>query len=147
MTRTAAACLALLLPTLSLADGPATSPAPVPVRVRILRGARQAPPAFDPKLADLRSQLSKLSYVRWEQVSEQTVDMSDRKPHTVQLPNGDEVTLVVEAVKPRTITVEVALSRRRTRSRLTIGRGQRIVHQVTAERDGVAYFVTVHGMP
>jgi hypothetical protein len=32
-------------------------------------------------------------------------------------------------------------------SRLTIEKGKRIVHQVTSEKGGVAYFVTLHAWP
>jgi hypothetical protein len=41
----------------------------------------------------------------------------------------------------------VALAQRNTQSRLTIEKGQRIVHQVSSEKSGVAYFVTVHASP
>ena len=42
------------------------------------------------------------------------------------------------------LTFEVSLASRNTQSRLTVEKGQRIVHQVTGEKDGAAYFLTVH---
>jgi hypothetical protein len=53
----------------------------------------------------------------------------------------------VQEVRGDTVTVEVALAQRNAMSRLTIEKGQRIVHQVTGEKAGVAYFVTVMAWP
>ena len=140
MKRLTATLLALLLaPTLALAD--------VPVRVRILKGARQGPALLDPKLEDLKKQLGKLVYQRWEQVSEQRLSMAEKKTQFVALPDGDLVGLTVQEVRGDTVTVEVALAQRNAMSRLTIEKGQRIVHQVTGEKAGVAYFVTVTAWP
>ena len=141
MTRLAAACLALLLlPTLALAED-------VPVRVRVLKGSRAAPAKVDPKLADLKKQLGKLAYVQWDQVNEQQLTMTSQKTVFVDLPGGEHVGLTLQEVRGQTVTFEVALAQRNTMSRLTIEKNQRIVHQVSGEKGGVAYFVTVHAWP
>jgi hypothetical protein len=154
MIRIAVTTLALLLlPSFTTAIAPPEPPAPpaaaapVPVRVRVLKGSRQGPASLDPKLAPLKQQLSKLAYQRWEQLSELAFEMTPRKTEFVALPYGDHVALTVQDVGPKTVTVEVALAQRNTQSRLTIERGQRIVHQVSGEKNGVAYFVSVHVSP
>lgn len=140
MTRLAAACLALLLlPAIAAAD--------VPVRVRVLKGSRQGPAQVDAKLGDLKKQLGKLAYVKWEQVNEQRLTMADKKTQFIDLPGGEHVGLTLQEVRGETVTFEVALAQRNTMSRLTIEKGQRIVHQVSGEKAGVAYFVTVHAWP
>jgi len=140
MNRLAAACLALLLlPGLAAAD--------VPVRVRIIQGSRQGPARVDPRLTDLQKQLGKLAYLKWEQLDEQRLVMAERKTQFVKLPDGNQLALTVQEVRGDTVTVEVALAQRNTVSRLTIDKEKRIVHQVTGEKDGVAYFVTVHAWP
>jgi hypothetical protein len=141
MRRLVATCLALLLlPALVHAVGD------VPVRVRILKGSRQAPADLDPRLEDVKKQLGKLSYTRWEQVADHRLTMADKKTQFVDLPDGEHVALTLQEVRGDTVTFEVALARNTT-SRLTITKGQRIVHQVTREKGGVAYFVTVHAWP
>lgn len=156
MIRLAAATLALLLPALSIAADPATPPAdapevqaaaPVPVRVRVIKGSRQGPASLPPTMAPLKQQLSKLAYQRWEQLSERDFAMTVRKTEFVELPNGDHVALTVQETSGKNVTIEVALAQRNTQSRLTIEKGQRIVHQVSGEKSGVAYFVTVHVAP
>jgi hypothetical protein len=160
MTRIAVATLTLLLaaplavtaaepgPTPS-APAPAAAPAvaPVPVRVRVIKGSRQGPPWLDPRMAPLKQQLSKLAYQRWEQLSERTFEMTLGKTEFADLPDGEHVALTVQDTNGKTVTVEVALAQRNTQSRLTIERGQRILHQVTGEKKGVAYFVTVQAWP
>jgi hypothetical protein len=154
MIRLAAATLTLLLPALALAEpaAPATPPAeavqaPVLVRVRVIKGSRQGPASLPPSMAPLKQQLSKLAYQRWEQLSERDYSMAVKKTEFVQLPNGDHVALTVQEADGKYVTVEVALAQRNTQSRLTIEKGQRIVHQVSGEKGGVAYFVTVHVAP
>jgi hypothetical protein len=141
MIRLAAACLALLLLL------PAVAAADVPVRVRILKGDRKGPAKVDPKLDDLKKQLGKLAYQKWDQVKEQALTMADLKTQFVALPDGEHVALTLQEVRGDTVTFEVALAQRNTMSRLTIEKGQRIVHQVTGEKGGVAYFVTLHAWP
>ena len=75
MTRLAAATLTLLLPALAVAEpaAPAAPPAeaaqaPVPVRVRVIKGSRQGPASLPASMAPLKQQLSKLAYQRWEQL-------------------------------------------------------------------------------
>lgn len=141
MNRLAAILLALaLVPTPAAAEE-------VPVRVRVLKGARQGPAKVDARLNDLKKQLGKLSYQRWDQVSDQRLTMADKKTQYVDLPTGDHVGLTLQDVRGETVTFEVALAQRNTMSRLTIDKVQRIVHQVSGEKDGVAYFVTVHAWP
>jgi len=159
MTRIAVATLSLLLlPSLGAAAPPEpaavapaaatqAAPAPVPVRVRILKGSRQGPASLDPKLAPMKQQLSKLAYLRWEQLSERDYQMVLKKTEFTDLPSGEHVALTVEATNGRNVTIEVALAQRNTQSRLTIEKGQRIVHQVSGEKGGVAYFVSVHAWP
>lgn len=156
LIRLAAATLALLLPALSIAADPATPPAttatpgdsaPMPVRVRVIKGSRQGPAALPPTMAPLKQQLSKLAYQRWEQLSERNFTMTVGKTEFVDLPNGDHVAVTVQETSGKNVTIEVALAQRNTQSRLTIEKGQRIIHQVSGEKGGVAYFVTVHVAP
>jgi hypothetical protein len=137
----AALLLALLLvPSAALADT-------VPVRVRVLKGSRQGPPRVDPRLEDLKKQLGKLAYLAWDQVSEQRLDMAEKKTQFVDLPGGDHAALTLQEVRGNTVTVEVALAQRNTMTRLTIEKGQRILHQVTGEKGGVAHFIAVLAWP
>jgi hypothetical protein len=131
----------------AMAAAQAQQPAPVPVRVRIIKGSRKGPASIDPKLAPLKQQLSKLAYQRWEQVSERSYEMAIKKTEFTDLPDGQHLALTVEEAGGRTVTIEVALAQRNTQSRLTIEKGQRILHQVTGEKGGEAYFVTVHAWP
>jgi hypothetical protein len=115
----------------------------IPIRVRIIQGSRKGTAHVDPKLADLKKQLSKLAYVKWEQVKEEQLTMVDKKTQFVELPSGEHVGLTLQEVRGETVTFEVALAQRNTVSRLTVEKAQRIVHQVSSEKGGVAYFVTV----
>jgi len=150
-----AVALTLLLPALAVAAEPAAPSsaeqaavqAPVPVRVRVIKGSRQGPASLPPAMAPLKQQLSKLAYQRWEQLSEKNLTMTVKKTEFVELPNGEHVALTVQEANGKNVTVEVALAQRNTQSRLTIEKGQRIVHQVSGEKSGVAYFVTVHVAP
>ncbi len=130
-----------------LAAAPAAAQGPVPVRVRVIKGSRQGPPSMDPKLGDLRRQLSPLAYVRWEQVHEQRYELAEGKPAFVDLPGGDSVGVTLQERHGQTVTIEVALVSLNTQSRLTVEKGQRIVHQVTPEKDGAAVFLTVMAWP
>jgi hypothetical protein len=147
--------LLLLPPLLPRADAvapPTPAPAapvtaadaPIPVRVRIIKGSRQGPASLDPALAPLKQQLSKLAYLRWEQVSERAFEMTVKRTEFMPLPYGEHVALTLQDANGKNVTIEVALAQRNTQSRLTIEREQRIVHQVSGEKNGVAYFVTVH---
>jgi hypothetical protein len=143
-------------------QGPATPPArpiapappatatgadAVPLRVRVLRGARKGPARLDPQLVDLKKQLGKLAYQTWDQVKVTELSMADRKTQYVELPGGHHVGLTLQDVRGEIVTLEVALTQRNTMSRLTVAKGQRIVHQVTGEKDGVAYYVTLMAWP
>jgi len=141
-TRTLAlvALAALALPAL------AADPT-IPVRVRILKGSRQGPAAVDPRLADLGAQLGKTAYLRWDQVSEQRHDFAFKKPVDVPLPGGGVLQLTLEDARKETVTFQVKVPASHTSSRLTISKDQRIVHQVTDEKGGEAYFATVRPWP
>lgn len=127
------------LPTFALAD--------VPVHVRVIKGSRKGPAKVDPRLENLRRQLSPLAYVRWEQTAEQVVTLAKGKTEFVTLPDGDHVGLTLQDQRGQTVTLEVALASRNVQSRLTVEKGQRIVHQVSGERGGSAFFLTVLAWP
>jgi hypothetical protein len=138
----AAAALLVLVPVLV----PAAA-AEVPANVRVIRGSRKGPAHVDPKLDDLRRQLSPLAYQRWEQVRVEKLDFARGKTRFVELPGGDSVGLTLEERRGEVVTFEVSLTSRNTQSRLTVEKGQRIVHQVTPEKGGEAVFVTVQAWP
>ncbi|HET7825550.1 MAG TPA: hypothetical protein VFK90_09450 [Anaeromyxobacter sp.] len=140
---------AAFVAAVAILAGAAPSPAraEVPVRVRVIKGSRQGPANVDPKLADLKHQLSPLAYVRWEQVAEQHYELDRGKPAFVDLPSGDTDGVTLQERHGDTVTIEVALASRNTQSRLTVEKGQRIVHQVTAEKGGSAFFLTVMAWP
>jgi hypothetical protein len=146
LERIARTAPALLLAAAVVA-APGVAAAQVPVRVRVLEGSLRGPAKFDPRLEDLRRQLSPLAYVRWEQQDDRRISMTAGKTEWIQLPNGDQVGLTLLEVRKDTVSFEVALSAQNTQSRLSVERGQRIVHQVTRERDGAALFVSVHAWP
>ena len=144
MTRTFAAAAVLAV---SLGAAPIVARAEVPVAIRIIKGSRQGPPSFDPRLEDLRRQLSPLAYVRWEQVLEEHRDLSRGKTEFVQIPGGEQIGVSLVERRGDTVTIEVAITSRNTQTRLTVEKGQRIVHQVTGEKSGAAYFLTVRALP
>jgi hypothetical protein len=130
----------------------ASAPAPalaatIPVRVRIIKGSRQGPPSVDPRLSDLRGQLGRLAYQRWEQVGEQRSEMEFDKPVSVALPGGAQLELTLVDARKDPVTFRVRVPAQRTHSRLTISKDQRIVHQVMDEKGGEAYFATVRPWP
>jgi hypothetical protein len=139
--------IALALAAASLAVLPVHVRAEVPVRVRVIKGSRQGPAGVDGRLEDLRRQLSAIAYVRWEQVDEKRFELNRGKSAWVTLPNGDDVAITLQERRGETVTIEVALAARNTQSRLTIEKGQRIVHQVSAEKGGSAFFLTVAAWP
>jgi hypothetical protein len=122
---------------------PAPARAEVPVVIRVIQGSRQGPAKVDSRLDDLRRQLSALAYVRWDQTSEERLDLRTGKTEFVRIPNGEQVGVTLVERRGDTITIEVAITSRNTQSRLTVEKGQRIVHQVTGEKNGTAYFLTV----
>src|SRR5512137_1273706 len=117
--------------------------APVPVRIRVLQGFRQGPPGVPPGLEDLRAQLSATAYVRWEQAGEVQASMLPRKPVQVALPDGGSVAVTLVESRQGAATFEVSAPGSRTQSRVTVAPGKRIVQQVTPERGGSAWFVTI----
>ncbi len=139
--------IALALAAAFVAASPLPAHAEVPVRIRVIKGSRQGPASVDPRLGDLKRQLSALAYVRWEQLEERQLDLAQGKTVFVALPGGDDVGVTLQERRGETVTIEVALASRNTQSRLTIEKGQRIVHQVSAEKGGSAFFVTVTAWP
>jgi hypothetical protein len=134
-----------LAATALLAAAPAR--ADVPVHVRVIKGSRQGPAQVDPRLEPLRRQLSPLAYVSWQQSDERMLTLAKGKTQFVQLPDGDMAGITLQEERGETVTIEVALASRNTQSRLTIEKGQRIVHQVTGEKNGSAFFLTVAAWP
>jgi hypothetical protein len=80
-------------------------------------------------------------------VDEKRFDMSQGQPQFLELPGGDQVGLTLQERRGETVTFEVALVSRNTQSRLTVEKGQRILHQVTGEKSGSAFFLTVMAWP
>jgi hypothetical protein len=119
----------------------------IPARIRILKGARQGPPEVAPALKDLGQQLSHTAYVRWEQSGELQVTMEFKRPVAVALPDGMQVVVTLVESRRDTATYEVHVPSMRTHSRFTISKDKRIVHQVTPERGGEAYFLTIRPWP
>jgi len=130
-----------------LAAVPAEAASPIPVRIRIIKGARQGPPSVDPALADLKGQLGHLAYQRWDQVGESQRSMDFGKPVTLPLPSGSQLEVTLVESRKDTVTFELRVPAERTQSKLTISKDKRIVHQVTPEKGGEAYFVTVRPWP
>jgi hypothetical protein len=117
--------------------------APLPVRIRVLHGFRQGPPGVPPGLEDLRGQLSSTAYVRWEQAGEVQAAMQPRQPVSVALPGGESVAVTLVESRSGAATFEVSAPASRTQSRVTVAPGKRIVQQVSPERGGSAWFVTI----
>lgn len=126
---------------------PAEAAPGIPVRIRVIKGSRQGPAAVDPRLSDLQPQLSRLAYQRWEQTGEQQADMDFRKPVAVALPGGERLEIEILESRKDTVTIEVRVPAHKATSRLTISKDKRLVHQVTPEKGGEAWFVTVRPWP
>ncbi len=139
IARGLAAGLALLLAAPAFAD--------VPVHLRVIKGSKKGPAKMDPALEPLKRQLSSLAYVRWELASDEQRTMSKGKVESVTLPDGGEVTINVADESAEKVTFEVSVVARKTQSRLTVEKGQRIVHQVSGEKNGSAFFLTVIAWP
>ncbi|HEX7624798.1 MAG TPA: hypothetical protein VF400_14575 [Anaeromyxobacteraceae bacterium] len=146
LTRRTVLGLLLAAGVLAALPSPALA-ATIPVHIRIIKGSRQGPAAVDPRLADLRGQLGRLAYQRWDQVGEQRAEMDFNKPVSIALPDGATLELVLVDARRDSVTFEVKVPARKTHSRLTIGKDQRIVHQVTGETNGEAFFATVRPWP
>ena len=137
------ALLLVALAGLLLPLSPALAASTVPVRVRLLKAMREGPALVDVKLADIQPQLGKLAYVRWDALSEHQADMETGKVAVFELPDGATLELTLMEASKDKLTFEVKVSAHKTRSKLTISRDQRIVHQVTDEQGGVAYFCSI----
>lgn len=126
---------------------PIAARADVPVHVRVIKGSRRGPKQVDPRLDALRRQLSALAYVNWQETQERRVTLVKGRTEFVQLPDGDMAGITLQEERGTIATIEVALASRNTQSRLTIEKGQRIVHQVTGEQNGAAFFLTIAVWP
>jgi hypothetical protein len=140
------AVLAALVAGVFTMGASASAAGGIPVRVRIFKGSREGPPAIDPRLEDLRGQLSRLAYQRWEQAAEQQATMELGKKVAVPIPGGTRVDLTITESSKDTVTFRVEVPGR-AQSRLTISKDQRIMHQVVDEKDGAAYFATIRPWP
>jgi hypothetical protein len=147
MARLAKAALLCAALAAALGASQAQADPGVPVRIRVLKGSRQGPPGVAPQLQDLASQLSATAYVRWEQAGETQASMDFKKPASVSLPGGGQVVVTLLETRKDTATFEVQVPAQRTQSRLTISKDKRIVHQVTPEKAGEAYFVSIRPWP
>jgi hypothetical protein len=145
MTRWIAIAVALGLA--SLGAFPQAALADVPVHLRVIKGSKKGPAKLDPSMEPLKRQLSALAYVRWEQVSDDSKILVKGKAESVKLPDGEEVTLTIAEEGIDKVTFEVTVVSRKTQSKLTVEKGQRIVHQVTGEKNGSAFFLTVIAWP
>ena len=139
--------LAALVALALLAVPAAAEAQAVPVRIRVIKGSRHGPAAMDPRLANQARQLSALAYVKWDLVDERSLDLTQGKTQFLSLPGGDDVGVTLQERRGDTVTIEVALAARNTQSRLTVEKGQRIVHQVSPEKNGTALFLTVMAWP
>jgi len=138
--------VALLAVAALAAAVPAAAEAQVPVRIRVIKGSRQGPAHVDPRLSNQARQLSALAYVSWQLVEEQSLDLQQGKPQFISA-GGESVAVTLQERRGNTVTIEVAVAARNTQSRLTVEKGQRIIHQVTPEKGGSALFVTVMAWP
>jgi hypothetical protein len=136
---------ALAAASFSVSAQPAAA-AGVPVRVRIIKGSREGPPAVDPRLADVKGQLSRLAYQRWEQTHEQQLEADFGKPVQVAIPGGAPLELTLVDSRKETVTFQIRVGGK-AQSKLTISKDQRIVHQCTDEKDGAAFFASIRPWP
>lgn len=136
-----------ILATLLAALLPLAAAAEVPARVRVAKGSRAAPAQLDPRLEDVRKQVSALAWQRWELVSDQTLTLAKGQLSYVDLPDGSQAALSVVELRGTIVTVEVAMAQKNVQSRLTVEKGQKILHQVAKEKDGVAVFLVVTPWP
>jgi hypothetical protein len=136
----ALAAAALFAPPAVAEDG-------VPARVRVVKATRAGPAKLDPRLEDVRKQVSALAWQRWDLLSDQTPTLTQSQSSFVDLPDGSHVALSIVDARGNIVTVEVSLAQKNTQSRVTIERGQRIVHQVAKEKNGVALFIVVTPWP
>jgi hypothetical protein len=115
--------------------------------VRVAKASRATPAFVDPKLEDVRKQVSALAWQRWDLVSDKTLTLLQGTSTFVDLPDGSQAALSVVESRGDIVTVEVAIAQKNTQSRVTIEKGQRIVHQVAKEKEGVALFIVVTPWP
>ncbi|HSM92412.1 MAG TPA: hypothetical protein VLT47_05940 [Anaeromyxobacteraceae bacterium] len=119
----------------------------VPARVRVAKATRAGPAHLDPRLEDVKKQVHQLAWQRWELVSDQVVQLLQGQSTFVALPDGSHAALSVVEARGNIVTVEVAMAQKNTQTRVTVEKGQRIVHQVAKEKGGVALFIVVTPWP
>jgi hypothetical protein len=120
----------------------------VPVRVRVAKASRAPQAQIDPRFEDAKRQISQLAWQKWELVSDRTLALPLKGAATfVELPDGSHAALSVTDVHGGTVTVEVSIAQKNTQTRVTVERGQRIVHQVAKEKKGVALFLVITPWP
>jgi len=131
---------AALLPSAARAEA-------VPTRVRVLKATRGTPGKLDPRLEDVKKQVSALAWQQWTLVSDQTPTLQQGTSTFIDLPDGGQAALSIVETRGNLVTIEVAMAQKNTQSHVTIEKGQRIVHQVAKEKDGVALFIVVTPWP
>jgi hypothetical protein len=136
-----------LAATALLPSGATAQEETVPTRVRVLKATRGTPQKLDPRLEDVKKQISALAWQRWELVTDQTMALAQGSSSFVDLPDGSHAALSVVEVRGKLVTVEVSMAQKNTQTRVTIERGQRIVHQVAKEKKGLALFIVVTPWP
>ena len=85
----------------------------------------------------------------WASIGQWARALQDLRPQTefVELPGGDSVGVTLQEHRGNTLTLEVAITQRNTQSRVTVEKGQRIVHGVSPEKGGEAVFIVLTGWP
>jgi hypothetical protein len=126
---------------------PAARADTIPVRVRVFKGSRQGPPSYDPRLEDLKPQLTRLNYARWQQTGQADHQMDFGKTVEVAVPGEGSMSLKLTGSTKDTVTFEVKVPAQKTHSKMTISKDQRIVHQVTQEKGGEASFAAIQAWP
>ena len=139
--------LAVALAAATLLPSGARAEETVPTRVRVVRATRGTPAKLDPRLEDVKKQFSALAWQRWELVSDETVSLTQGLSTFVDLPDGSHAALSVVDARGTIVTIEVSMAQKNTQTRVTIERGQRIVHQVAKEKKGLALFIVVTPWP
>lgn len=112
-----------------------------------IKGSRQWPAQLDPKLADLAGQLGQIACPSWEEEGQQRRDLHFKRAEEFPLSDGSVVPLPLEDARKETVTFQVKVPARRTGTKLTSSKGQRIIHQVTDEENGEVYVASIRPWP
>lgn len=119
----------------------------VPFRLRVVKGVRSEKAFVDPRLEPVRKQLATLAWRHWDQLSDLSPTLKKGIPTFVRLPDGAEAALTLLEVRGSIVTIEVAIAQKNTQTRVTVEKGERILHQVMRERKGIAYFFVITPWP